>query len=893
MKKLKSTKEFKRLNQEKPDNWEPYIPWQKWGPYVSERAWGTVREDYSESGDAWNYLSFDDSKSKAFRWGEDGIAGFCDYNQQLCLTFAFWNHSDPILKERLFGLSSPQGNHGEDVKEVYYHLEALPSHAYMKFLYRYPQKEFPYQKIVDENAKRTTHDREYELVDTGIFNSGDYFDIVVEYAKAKEEDIYARLEITNHSKKSAVLDVIPQLVCRNRWSWDPEYTKRPSITANPAEGEFLSAVCDFSEADPVFNPPFSEKLEKVYLYADQGAEMLFTENDTRDPENWFELNTEPPALSKDAFHRYIINKEDCVAKEPKGTKMGLHYRDLSFEPGEVKVINLRLTNKQDDASPLLSLKSTFTQRREECEEFYHAIRPSNLSEEDQHIHRAALSGLLWGKQYYHYRVNHWLKGDNPERPPSPNRLNGRNHAWKHLVSGDVMMVCDPWEYPWFAAWDMAFHAQAMAVIDIQFAKRQVELMHSINFQHPNGQLPGCEWDFSDINPPVLPWAALQLYEREYKHFGKKDTLFLARCFHKALMQFSWWINHVDSQGNNIFEGGFLGLDNISLFDRSEKKGSLEQSDGTGWMGMLCLVMMRIALDLSQEDPSYEPLAVLFFQHFVYIKKAIFNAQGNKPSLWNEEDGFFYDVVREEDGSYTQLKVLSFVGIIPLFASCYVEKELIDNLEVFKRRFYSFLENKEDLCGECALEVEKDGKGYYLFSLVSKDQFVRVMDRIWNPEGFLSDYGIRSLSKYHKEHPFTYDGKTIQYEPGESVARLKGGNSNWRGPIWLPVNYLLLTSIHVFEFLFGDELKVSPKKQKPMTLTKLRESLRSRLLSIFRLKKGKRPYLNSKLEQKNPDFRDNLLFYEHFDGDTGRGLGASHQTGWTALIAKIIEHENSC
>ncbi len=891
MKKLKSTKEFKRLTNEEFSYDHPCLSWQKWGPYVSERSWGSVREDYSENGDAWNYLPFDKAHTKAYRWGEDGIAGFCDHNQLITLTFAFWNHKDPILKERLFGLSAPQGNHGEDSKEVYYHLEAVPTHSYMKYLYRYPQKEFPYQKLIDENAKRTTKDREYEIVDTGIFDDDAYFDIVIEYAKAKEEDIYVRVEITNCAKNPAILDVIPQLTCRNRWSWDPGKSKRPTIRSYKPAGEYLAAVCDFTKADPVFDPPFHYNHEKIYFYADEGADILFTENDTADPENWYEVKNEAPKYAKDAFNRYIVKGEKCLPKEPKGTKMGLHYRDLKFEPGEKKLIELRLTSKQDDASPLLSLKNTLSQRREECDEFYEALYPEKASDEDKKIQRAALAGLLWNKQFYHYRLNKWLKGENPEKLPPESRQLGRNHAWKHLFPRDVMMVCDAWEYPWFAAWDMAFHAQAMGMIDMQFAKNQVWLMHTIKFQHPNGQLPGCEWDFSDINPPLLPWAALQLFLKEQHDTGKGDHSFLMRCFHKCLLQFSWWVNHVDSQGENIFEGGFLGLDNITLFDRSSEKHYVEQSDGTGWMGMLCLVLMRIALCLSEKESSYEPLAVLFFQHFVYIKKALQEPRKGKASLWNEEDGIFYDVTRDEKGVYHQLKVRSIVGIIPLFASCYINKEEIDKLSIFRRGFYSFLDDKDSICKECAQEVQKEGKSYFLFSLVTKQQFTKVMEHVWNPDEFLSDYGIRSLSKYHEKNPFTFDGKTIGYEPGESLERIKGGNSNWRGPIWMPINYLLLKSLNTFEFLFGDSIKVTPPNQKPTSLGKIREGLRSRLLDLFRLKKGRRAYLNSEFEQTHENFRDNFLFYEHFDAETGRGLGANHQTGWTALVAKLVEDEH--
>lgn len=885
-KKLTSSKEYKRLHSFQCSVEEPYHPWHEWGPYVCERSWGLVREDYSASGDAWNYLPFDKSHQKAYRWGEDGIAGISDRFGLLNLSFSFWNHKDPILKERLFGLSSPEGNHGEDVKECYWHIESTPTHSHMRYLYKYPIEAFPYEKLREENAKRTTDQREYELVDTGVFDAG-YFDIAIEYAKGGVDDISVRIEITNRSNREATLDFIPQLVCRNRWSWSPDKRKKPTLRRGANE-EVVEVIADFTKADPIFDPPFEHPLKKYYIYADNGARVLFAENETTDPGAWVDERGEKPELGKDAFHRMIVHGEELSQKEGRGTKAALHYKDLTFAPEQTQTFSLRLCAKADTSSPLIGVKTTLIARKKEADDFFDALTPSKMGEEEKAIFRSALSGLLWSKQLYNYQVNHWLIGDNPDKPLPKERRGGRNKEWRHLTPRDVMLVCDKWEYPWPASWDLAFESVAIALIDPQFAKSQIWLMHTIKMQHPNGQVPACEWDFSDINPPLHAWAALQIFEHEEKTTGKGDVNFLARCFHKSLMQFSWWVNRVDKQGNNVFEGGFLGLDNITLFDRSSsEEGELEQSDGTGWMGMLCLVLMRIALKLAKNDSSYEPLAILFFEHFVYIKSALQDAEDRGMQLWDEEDGFFYDVLCDKEGGYHRLKVRSAVGIIPLFAATVLTCEEIDQFPLFKRGFYSFVRSKNQKIG-CVVEREEGGKKSLLLSLVDEDQLKKVLTRLFDPEEFLAPYGVRSLSKVHEKHPYEWKGRKITYEPGESKERIKGGNSNWRGPIWFPTNYLLITALRKYACFFGSNFKVLVGARE-WKLGAMADELSRRLISLFKIQKGKRPYLGDtdKL-QDDPNFRDHLLFFEHFDPDTGRGLGASHQTGWTALVAKLIE-----
>jgi len=884
-KKLTSSKEYKRLHSFTATPLEPYHPWLEWGPYVSERSWGLVREDYSPNGDAWNYLPFDRAHQKAYRWSEDGIAGISDRFGLLNLSFAFWNHKDPLLKERLFGLSSPEGNHGEDVKEYYWHLESTPTHSYMRYLYKYPIEAFPYERLRAENAKRGPDQREYELMDTGVFEGG-YFDISIEFAKGAVNDISVRVEITNRSKVEAKLDFIPQLVCRNRWGWDPQKRRKPTLRRGTCD-EVVEVIADFSKAEPIFDPPFEHPLKKYYIYADKGADLLFAENETTDPGAWADELAEKPEFGKDTFHRVIVGGENLTNKEGRGTKVALHYKNLRFAPEESKTFSLRLCEKPDTSSPLVEVRTTLIARKNEAEEFFSALVPEKISEVERAIFRSALSGLLWSKQLYNYQVNHWLIGDNPEKPLPEERLQGRNRDWRHLTPRDVMLACDKWEYPWPASWDLAFESIAISLVDLQFAKSQIWLMHTIKMQHPNGQIPACEWDFSDINPPLHAWAALEIYEHEEKVSGQGDDDFLARCFHKSLMHFSWWVNRVDKQGNNVFEGGFLGLDNITLFDRSSSdEGELEQSDGTGWMGMFCLVLMRTALKLARKDHSYEPLAILFFEHFVYIKRALHDPRGRGVQLWDEEDGFFYDVLCDKAGESHRLKVRSAVGMIPLFAATTLTYEEIEQFPLFKRGFYSFVRAKNQTM-QCVLECERDGKKNLLISLVDERQLEKVLTRILDPEEFLAPFGIRSLSKFHEKNPFEWRGRTITYEPGESKERIKGGNSNWRGPIWFPTNYLLINSLRKYAHFFGDNFKVVVGA-KEWKLDSMADEITRRLLSLFKIHKGRRPYLGDNEElQSDPHFRDHLLFFEHFDPDTGRGLGASHQTGWTALIAKLI------
>lgn len=886
-KKLTSSKEYKRLHSFTCTVEKPYHPWLEWGPYVSERSWGVVREDYSADGDAWHYLPFDKAHQKAYRWGEDGIAGISDRFGLLNLSFSFWNHKDPWLKERLFGLSSPEGNHGEDVKECYWHLDSTPTHSHMRYLYKYPIEAFPYEKLREENAKRGPDQPEYELIDTGIFKEG-YFDIAIEFAKADINDISIRIAITNCSNKRAMLDFIPQLVCRNRWAWDPDKKRKKPVLRRGVSEEVIEVIADFTKAEPIFDPPFEHPLKKYYIYADKGAILLFAENETVDPSQWVDELSEKPEVGKDAFHRMIVGGEQLPQKEGRGTKAALHYKNLEFEPEETKTFSLRLCEKADSSTPLVAVRPTLVTRKKEADDFFEALCPDKLSEEEKAIFRSALGGLFWSKQLYNYQVNHWLIGDNPTKPLPQERKCGRNKDWRHLTPRDVMLSCDKWEYPWPASWDLAFEAVSIALADSQFAKAQIWLMYTIKMQHPNGQIPACEWDFSDINPPLHAWAALQIYEHEEKIEGKGDTDFLARCFHKSLMEFSWWVNRVDKQGNNVFEGGFLGLDNITLFDRSNtKEGNLEQSDGTGWMGMFCLVLMKIALKLAKHDSSYEPLAILFFEHFVYIKNALHDAQERGLSLWDEEDGFFYDALCDKEGKYHRLKVRSAVGLIPLFAATMLSCEEIEQFPIFKRGFDSFVRAKNQKM-QCVLTKEEGGKKRMLLSLVNEEQLKKILRRLFDPEEFLATYGIRSLSKVHEQHPFEWQGRTIRYEPGESNERIKGGNSNWRGPIWFPINYLLVGALRRYADYFGDNCTVLVGS-KEWKLSAMADEVTRRLIALFKTQKGKRPYLGDNEElQNDPAFRDHLLFYEHFDPDTGRGLGASHQTGWTALIAKLME-----
>lgn len=863
--------------------------WSKWGPYVSERSWGTVREDYSEDGNSWNYLNFDKAQYKAYRWGEDGIAGLCDRYQILCFALAFWNGKDPILKERLFGLNTWEGNHGEDVKEYYYYLDATPSHSYMKYLYKYPQAEYPYQRLREENAKRGLDELEYELLDTGVFDDDRYFDITVEYAKKGPEDICINIEIVNRSEESATLHIIPHLWFRNTWSYKEKGTPQPRIIPGETGSDFVTLIADDTMCDSPELLNFPYKLNKRFLYADKGAELLFTNNETN--EEQFSGGKSKTPFVKDAFHRKIIHNEEAVNPERKGTKACLHYGPVTFEGGEKKSFRLRLTDDPLE-NPFSPHKRTLDERKKEADEFYEAIQPKEASLEEKQVQRQAFAGMIWSKQIYLLHVNQWVQGDDPSHPPPYSRRSIRNVHWRHLISKRILSMPDKWEYPWFAAWDLAFQAVTFGLIDIEFAKKQVWLLLFDQFQHPNGQIPAYEWEFSDLNPPVQAWATWRLYKMEEERRGKGDLSFLKKCFHKLVLNFVWWVNRIDSSGNNVFEGGFLGLDNITVIDRSSEipgGGRLEQSDGTGWMGMFCLLLMRIAMELAKRDSDYEVMATKFFEHYVYIAAAMEASENRQVQIWDEEDGFFYDVLSYPDGHQERIRVRSLVGIIPLYAIDFLTESELKNLPEFGENFYWFLRNRKDLTSRCITEVEVEGEKRYVLALSRLEKIKRVLGRVWNPEEFRSPYGIRSLSKFHEKNPYELLGSRVEYEPGESRARLKGGNSNWRGPIWFPTNFLLIESLKRLHEAVGTETKIPTVDGESCPQEMARHFARSMVNLFLRNEKGKRPiYGDCQRQQEDPHFRDHILFFEHYHGDTGRGLGASHQTGWSGLVANLID-----
>lgn len=867
--------ENERLNEGRN---EVVAPWNKWGPYVSERSWGTVREDYSTEGNSWNYFPYELALSKAYRWGEDGIAGWCDRYQILVLAPAFWNTKDPHLKERLFGLTLFEGNHGEDVKEYYYHLDAVPSHSYMKYLYRYPQEEYPYQKLRVENQKRGTGDTEYELIDTGILNDGKYFDIFIEYAKDTTEGICIKIEAFNRADHPAPLHVLMQMFFRNRWSWYGSDVPRPKITKS--EGALLA---DEGELPPLENLAIVYTLGNRYLYGPENAEALFTENETRfDKEGYF----------KDAFHRKICKGEQVTNPNNVGSKAALHCRADSV-PGKGSVAFLFRFSEKPLKDPLKDVEKIIAGRKKEADEFYAAVHPKKASEDEKRIQRQAFAGQIWSKQIYIFDVAQWLKGDNPNYPPPESRLHGRNYHWKHLNSMRILIMPDKWEYPWFAAWDQAFHSLTYALIDMEFAKRQLWYLLFDQFQHPNGQIPAYEWDFSDLNPPVHAWAVLRLYRMEEKATGKGDRDFLEKCFHKLLLNFTWWVNKVDNQGNNVFEGGFLGLDNITVLDRSEKLpggATLQQSDGTGWMAMFALNLMRIALELSKINRVYEGLATKFFQHYVYIAHAM-KKRGNRDyEMWSERDGFFYDVLTQPDGTFTKFRVRSLVGLIPLFAVEILHEEFMKEHPEFYGNFQWFMHNRKDLVEPCIIPTVKDGKKHYVCTLMNAGQLQSVLKYVWNPDEFRGRYGLRSMSRYHEQHPFVFRDKQVGYEPNESLHRVKGGNSNWRGPIWMPTTFLLIESLTKLTEAYEEDIKIKTGDEQPIDIKGMAQSFADRVIEIFSLnKEGSRPIFGPNFPfAKDPNWRDCILFYEYYNPETGKGLGASHQTGWSALVANLIQ-----
>jgi hypothetical protein len=882
------TREKQRLTEYR----EGTAEWHKWGPYLSERSWGTVREDYSPNGGAWDYFTHDMARSKAYRWGEDGMAGISDRYQLLCLSLAFWNGKDPILKERAFGLIPAEGNHGEDLKEYYFYVDSTPTHSYMKYVYKYPQGEYPYRWLVEENGRRGGTGPEFELLDTGLFDEDKYFDVFVEYAKAGPEDICVRIEAHNRGGDDADLHLIPQLWFRNIWGWGDARKKEPVISVGPSGKDYVSVVADDTDADGLSNLPFKYKLGKRYLYAEADAEALFTNNETNAVKIYGPEAENGHKYVKDGFHRHIVNREDTVNPDKTGTKSGFHIK-RHVKGGQSTVIILRLTNAELK-NPLADVEKIVKGNLAEANAFYADIHPPKASADEKLIQRQAFAGMMWSKQNYIFDVDQWLAGDNSKSPPPASRNHIRNQHWKHLNSMRVLSMPDKWEYPWFAAWDLAFHTVAIALIDPDFSKEQLWFMLFEQFQHPNGQIPAYEWEFSDLNPPVHPWAVWRVYNMDRVRNGKADRAFLERCFHKLLINFAWWINKVDSTGNNLFEGGFLGLDNISLFDRSEKLpggATLEQSDATGWMGMFCLNMMRISLELAIENKTYEALATKFFQHYIYIGAAMKKMGGRNYNLWDEEDGFFYDVLRYPDGHFEKVKVRSLVGLIPLYAVERLEIEWVSKFKEFKGGLDWFVENRKELAGHVVNRIDNKEGGHSLaLTIVDQGQLVRMLDWICDPDEFMSDFGLRSLSKFHLEHPFHLGGNSVSYEPGEADCKIKGGNSNWRGPIWFPTSFLMIESLRKLSKAYGRDMTITTKDGKQLALGDIAEKIAEGMMSIFTRKPdGKRPlYGTIDKFQNDPHWRDYIFFHEYFHGDTGVGLGASHQTGWTGLAASLID-----
>ena len=861
--------------------------WKRWGPYLSERAWGTVREDYSASGDAWGYFPHDHARSRAYRWTEDGIAGISDRHQLTCFALAFWNERDPILKERLFGLSGTEGNHGEDVKECYYYLDSTPTHSYMKYLYKYPQAAFPYAELVEKNRNRGRTEPEFELLGTGVFDQDRYFDIFIEFAKADVEDILVRITVENRGPETARLRVLPTVWFRNTWAWS---NGEPRPLARLERGG----------ANPRIELNHQE-FGKRWLICNGSPELLFTENETNKKRLFGAENDS--AYVKDGFHDFIIHGDSkAVNPELRGTKAAAHYR-LEVPARQSSSIQLRLTDRDMSKSAATDafqdFDEVFRSRERECKEFYAAIIPEHLSPDAQNVMRQAFAGMLWSKQFYHYVIREWLEGDPGNPVPPTERLGGRNTEWPHLYNADVISMPDKWEYPWYAAWDLAFHCVPLALVDPDFAKEQLILLLREWYMHPNGQLPAYEWAFGDVNPPVHAWASWRVYKIDKKRQGKGDRAFLERVFHKLLLNFTWWVNRKDAEGMNIFQGGFLGLDNIGVFDRSAPLptgGYIEQSDGTSWMALYTLNLLAIALELAREDPTYEDVASKFWEHFIYIARAMNHRGNDGMGLWDETDGFFYDVLKFPDGRKYPMRIRSMVGLIPLFAVETLEPELLERMPGFKRRLEWFIDNRPDLVSNVACMRTRGMQERRLLSIVNEEQLRRVLQTMLDEQEFLSPYGIRALSQYHRDHPYTLSLNGMEYrvayEPAESTSSLFGGNSNWRGPVWFPMNYLLIESLQKFHYYLGDDFKVEfpTRSGRMLTLWEVAAELSRRLTGIFlRDEDGRRPvYGNAEKLQSDPHWRDLLMFYEYFHGDQGTGLGASHQTGWTGLVGKLLQ-----
>jgi hypothetical protein len=861
-------------------------PWRKWGPYLSERQWGTVREDYSEAGNAWEYFSHDQARSRAYRWGEDGLAGVSDDQQQLCFAVAFWNGKDPILKERLFGLTNSESNHGEDVKEYYFYLDSTPTHSYMKYLYKYPQAEYPYARLVDTSRGRSRTEFEYELLDTGVFDQDRYWDVFVEYAKGSAEDLLVQITVHNRGPESAELHVLPTLWFRNDWSWEFGRAERPSLQR-------------LGNAVKATHPKLGER----FLYRDGDAPLLFTENETN-TQRIFSVRNRSPYV-KDGINNYIVHgQKDAVNPEERGTKVAAHYR-LTVAAGQSQVVRLRLSDivpapspgNGKMTSPFVQFDSIVEMRRTEADEFYASVIPSSLNADQANVMRQALAGMLWSKQFYHYDVDKWLEERGSDPFKANRKKSPRNEHWHHMYNGDIISMPDKWEYPWYAAWDLAFHVIAITLVDPDFGKQQLRLMLRERYMHPNGQIPAYEWNFGDVNPPVHAWSTIFTHRLEKAQTGEGDREWLKSIFQKLLLNFTWWVNRKDPSGRNVFEGGFLGLDNIGVFDRSAPLptgGHLEQADGTAWMALFCQNMLEISVELAMTDPDYADMALKFTEHFLWIATAM-GHMGGDTEMWDEEDGFYYDVLRLPDGKSHRLKVRSMVGLLPLCAATTFEGELLRKYPEIGERLTRFLAARPELRTAIHDPAKIGVAGNRLGSILDETRLRRVLAKMLDEKEFLSEFGIRSLSRYHNEHPYVLHvaGQEfrVDYLPAESNTGMFGGNSNWRGPIWMPVNALIIRALLQYYSFYGNDFTVEcpTGSGQRMNLYQVAEELGRRLSNIFlRGKQGHRPvYGGARKFQEDPHWRDLILFYEYFHGDNGAGLGASHQTGWTGVIARIM------
>jgi hypothetical protein len=882
------TAEQMRLDEAREQN----TPWKKWGPYLSERQWGTVREDYSEGGDAWNYFTHDQARSRAYRWGEDGLAGISDDKQRLCFALALWNGKDPILKERLFGLTNSESNHGEDVKEYYFYLDSTPTHSYMKYLYKYPQAAFPYSDLVETSRLRSRNELEYELLDTGAFDENRYFDVFVEYAKESPEDILIQITVQNRGPKAAELHVLPTLWFRNQWSWHANPERPTLFQADGSPGQSVVHAAD-------------SNLGRRYLYCEGDVPLLFTENETN-TQRIFGVPNRTPYV-KDSINDYVVGGQTAALNpEKKGTKAAAHYRAV-VEPGQCQTFRLRLSDRAPAAFTHHNGKGAvpfgkhfekmLQTRRAEADEFYAGVIPPSLNEDQANVMRQALAGMMWSKQFYHYDVDKWLEERGSDPFKATRKIAPRNDHWHHMYNGDVLSMPDKWEYPWYAAWDLAFHVLALTLVDPDFGKQQLKLMLRERYMHPNGQIPAYEWNFGDVNPPVHAWSTIYTYRLEKRQKGEGDREWLKSCFQKLLLNFTWWVNRKDRSGRNVFEGGFLGLDNIGVFDRSAPLptgGYLEQADGTAWMTLFCQNMLEISGELAMTDPDYTDMALKFCEHFLWIASAMTHL-GQDTGMWDEEDGFFYDVLRLPNGQAQRLKVRSMVGLLPLCAATVFEGVLMKKEPELAERFQMFINSRPELCAAIHDPLKTGVAGRRLASILDETKLRRVLAKMLDENEFLSEYGLRSLSRFHADHPYVFHAGgqeyRVSYLPAESDTGMFGGNSNWRGPIWIPVNVLIVRALLQYYTYYGDDFTVEcpTGSGRQMNLYQVAEEISRRLANIF-LKDagGRRPvYGGAGKFQDDPHWRDCLLFYEYFHGDNGAGLGASHQTGWTGDIARLM------